>query len=61
MAGVGREGEVGNALVMAMEFLESREVAGGGPDAKGFIGGGRAQEVAVGGEFDGGNRAFVGG
>lgn len=53
MAGVGREGEVRNALVVAMEFLESREVARGGPGAKGFIGGGRTQEEAVGGELDG--------
>lgn len=60
-AGIGGEGEVGNALVVAVEVVEKGERGGGeGEDCGGFVGGGGGEEVAVGGEFDGGDCAFVG-
>lgn len=63
-AGIGGEGEVGDALVVAEEFVEERESGIGwvaGIGAGGFVGGGGGEKVAVGGEFDGGDGAFVGG
>lgn len=60
VTGVGGECDVGDALVVADEFVE--EGAGGcGPGAGGLVGGGGGDEGSVVGEFDAGDGAFVAG
>lgn len=60
MAGIGGEGEVGDALTVAGEGLEGSE-SGCGVGYGGFVCGAGGEEFSVGGEFDGGDCAFVGG
>ena len=63
---VGGKGEVGDALVVALEGLgggDGRRCVGVGEIkgvcADGLVGGGGAEETAVGGEFDAGDCALV--
>lgn len=54
--GVGGEGDVGDALVVAGVFMDRSESGSGGGErigTEGFVGGGGGEEAAVGGEFDG--------
>ena len=60
VAGVGGEGNVGNPLLMVGKLGTEGEI-GSGVKAYGFVGGSGGDESAVGGEFDGGNRALVAG
>lgn len=60
VAGVGGEGDVGEAESVAGEDVDGGE-GGGGVGAGGVVGGGSGEESAVVGEFDGGDGAFVAG
>lgn len=57
--GVGREGNIGDALLVALKFMErskrrSRRIGGGkGIGPEGFVSGGGSEKAAVGREFDG--------
>lgn len=62
-AGVGGEGDVGDALVVAGKFMGEGKRgfagAGVGPSAASLVTGGGSQEAAIAGEFDGGDGALV--
>uniref|UniRef100_A0A7N0ZSF4 Uncharacterized protein n=1 Tax=Kalanchoe fedtschenkoi TaxID=63787 RepID=A0A7N0ZSF4_KALFE len=61
-AGVGSEGQVGDAVGVAGEVAEEGEGGGGGVegvDVDGLVHRGRGEKAAVGGEFDGGDGALV--